>query len=124
MKSLTFLGRIIFAIPLIIFGVFHFLNAKSMADGILQGWPVNTVLVYITGLALVLAGVSIMFNLYARLSSLLLAGLLLVFILTLHLKGLGSSDEMIKQLAMSSFLKDMGLMGAALTYAGILGNKK
>ena len=121
MKSLTFLGRIIFAIPFIIFGVFHFLNAQSMADTMLQSWPVKTVLVYIAGLALVLAGVSIMFNLYARLASLLLAVLLLVFILTIHLKGIGSSDEMIKQLSMTALLKDTGLMGAALTYAGLLG---
>jgi putative oxidoreductase len=121
MKSFVFLGRVIFAVPFIVLGVLHFLNAKSMADVMLQGWPINTILVYITGLALLLAGVSIMFNLYARIASILLALLLLIFILTIHLKGLGSSDEMVKQMAMNSFLKDFGLMGAALTYAGILG---
>ncbi|MBN1416070.1 MAG: DoxX family membrane protein [Bacteroidales bacterium] len=121
MKSLTFVGRIIFAVPFVIFGVFHFLNAKSMADTMLQGWPVNTVLVYISGLALILTGVSIMFNLYARLASILLAALLLIFILTLHIKGIGSPDVIVKQLSMTALLKDMGLMGAALTYAGILG---
>jgi putative oxidoreductase len=121
MKSLTFVGRVIYAVPFIIFGVFHFLNAKGMADSMLQGWPVSTILVYIAGLGLILAGVSIMFNLYARLASVLLAILLLIFILTIHLKGLGSADEMIKQIALTSLLKDASLMGAALTYAGISG---
>ncbi len=119
MKSLTFLGRIIYAIPFIIFGVFHFLNAKGMADSMLQNWPFNMALVYISGLALILAGVSIMLNLYARVASLLLALLLLIIILTIHLKGIISVDAVLKQMATTSLLKDVALLGAALTYAGL-----
>ena len=84
--------------------------------GMLKGWPIAEGLVYISGLALILASVSIILNIKARLACLLLALLLLIFIVTLHLPAVMSGNQM----AMGSFLKDTALMGAALTYSGIL----
>jgi putative oxidoreductase len=116
MKTLTALGRFIFAIPFIIFGLNHFMHAPEMAGMVLKNWPIAEGLVYIVGLALILAGVSIIINVKARLASLLLALLLFIFIVTLHLPSLlhGNSSSLV------SLLKDMALMGASLTYAGIL----
>jgi putative oxidoreductase len=115
MKTLSTLGRFIYAIPFIVFGVLHFMNAGAMA-GIISKWPVAEGLVYISGLALILAGVSIIINVKARLASLLLALLLLIIILGIQLPAVMGGDQM----AMGSLLKDTALLGAALTYSGLL----
>jgi uncharacterized membrane protein YphA (DoxX/SURF4 family) len=115
MKTLSSLGRFIYAIPFFIFGLFHFMNAPAMS-GILSGWPIAEAFVYFSGLALILAAVSIVLNIKARLASLLLALLLLIIILVVHVPSvMGGSQE-----ATTSLLKDVALMGAALTYSGIL----
>ncbi len=116
MKALSSLGRFIFGIPFILFGVFHFMYASQMASSMLQGWPIAEGLVYISGLAILLAGVSIVINVKARLACLLLALLLLLFIVGVRLPAVAGGDQM----AMGHLLKDISLMGAALTYSGIL----
>ncbi|MFC2100506.1 DoxX family protein [Bacteroidota bacterium] len=113
MKQLTKAGKYIYAIPLIIFGVFHFMNASTMADFMLKEWPLATILVYLTGLALVLAGVSILINVQTKLAVLLLALLFLIFIIGIHIPNMASGNEM----SMSQMLKDLGLLGGALMIA-------
>jgi putative oxidoreductase len=115
MKALSVLGRFIYAIPLAVFGVFHFMNPHTTAS-LLKGWPIAEGLVYIVGLALILAAVSIIINVKARMACLLLALMLLIFILALHVPGVIKGNQM----AMVSLLKDSALMGAALSYASIL----
>jgi putative oxidoreductase len=115
MKAISTLGRFIFAIPLVVFGIMHFLYAKSMA-GIISDWPVAEGLVYISGLALILAGISIIINVKARLACLLLALFLLILIVGIHIPAVAGGNQM----AMSSLLKDTAILGAALTYSGIL----
>ena len=114
MKTLTALGRFIFAIPFIVFGLNYFMHAQEMADMVLKNWPVAEGLVYIVGLALILAGVSIIINVKARLASLLLALLLFIFIVAIHIPSILNGNNA------TNLLKDMALMGASLTYAGIL----
>jgi putative oxidoreductase len=120
MKFLSSLGRFIYAIPFILFGAFHFMKAAPMAHMVLKGWPVADGLVYVSGLAMILAGVSIIINVQARLACLLLALLLLIFILALHVPAVMHGDP--SGMAMGGLLKDTALLGAALTYAGILKN--
>ncbi len=109
------IARTLFAIPLIIFGLFHFVKGKDMAGFVLSGWPVAIVLVYIAGLGLILAGVSFIINKYVRLSGVLLALELLIFILAIHIPGL--MHEATMQMSLTSLLKDFGLMSAALFIA-------
>jgi putative oxidoreductase len=116
MKTLGSLGRIIFAIPFIVFGVMHFMNAEDMASDILTNWPIAEAIVYISGLAFILAGVSIITKIQAKIACLLLALLLLIIIATIHIPLVVGGDQM----AMSILLRDLGLLGASLTYASIL----
>ena len=103
-------GRIIFGLIFLVFGFFHFSGADMMAAWV-PGWlPAPKLLVYISGLGLIAAGVSIIIKVYARLATLLLALLLLLIILTMHIPGAAGGD----QAAMTMVLKDLGLMGAAL----------
>lgn len=96
------------------------MKAGDMAF-LVPGWvPGGAFWVYLTGLALIAAGVAIIAGKQAKNASLGLALLLLIFIVTVHLPGLGNPQMM--QMAMMALLKDLALMGAALTYAGILDN--
>jgi uncharacterized membrane protein len=111
MKTLTSnAGRIIFGLIFLAFGFFHFSGADMMAEW-MPGWmPASKILVYVSGLGLIAAGVSIIIKVYTKLATLLLALLLLLIILTLDLPGAAAGD----QTAMSMMLKDSGLLGAAL----------
>lgn len=115
MKFLSSLGRFLYAIPFVFFGLGHFAKAKDMAY-YLKGWPFAEIFVYVSGLALLLAGVSIIINLKAKLACQLLALLLLIFIVALHIPAHVGGDQM----AMVNIMKDLALLGAALTYSGIL----
>ncbi|MCX6234328.1 MAG: DoxX family membrane protein [Bacteroidetes bacterium] len=116
MKLISHLGRFIFAGVFIIFGLFHFMKGQAMAEYILPEWPVATILVYVAGAGMILAGVSIIINFKAQLASLLLALLLFIFILVLHLPKVLDGD----QLSTTMLLKDAAMMGAALYLAGNL----
>ncbi|MFQ6609422.1 MAG: DoxX family membrane protein [Fidelibacterota bacterium] len=108
-------ARIIFAIPFIIFGIMHFMNAGAMTDMVPSFVPGGVFWVYLTGLALILAGVSIIIQKYTHLASKLLAALLAIFVLTIHLPKLIGGDMM----AMAGLLKDFSMMGGALLIASL-----
>lgn len=115
MKTLSSLGRFIFAIPFIVFGILNFIDAAGMSV-MIGTWPTPEAWVYFSGLALILAGVSIIINVKARLATLLLALLLLIFIVAIHIPATLGGD----QKSVSILLRDISLLGAALTYSGIL----
>lgn len=120
LKPLTSAGKYLFAIPFIVFGFFHLTGANEMAADMLPGWPIGVYLIYLTGLALILAGGSIIINKMTSLAMFLLALLLFSFIITIHIPGLiGAADDQAMQISMTAFLKDFALMGAALSYAGL-----
>ncbi len=106
------LGKILFAVPFGIFGIMHFMNAGAMSG--MVPLPPQIVWVYITGAALIAACVSILINKKAKLATLLLGIMLLIFALSIHLAAVVGGDQM----AMGSLLKDVALAGAAFLYSG------
>ena len=118
MNAFLSLGRWLFAIPFAIFGLFHFLNAENMAMAVPDFLPARVVWVYLTGAGLIAAAVSMLSEKYDKLSSVLLAVMLLVFSLILHMKGaMYGATELAKSTSMGMLLKDMALAGAAMMYA-------
>ena len=115
MDTLTTTGaRVLYAIPMAIFGLFHFMNGEQMAAWVPSFIPGGVFWVYLTGVALLAAAVAILIQKKARLASLLLAVMLLIFVLTVHLPGVLAGNEM----SMPGLLKDVALAGAALGFAG------
>jgi putative oxidoreductase len=112
-------GRIAFAIPVFIFGIFHFMSADAMAGMVPYYIPGGILWIYISGAGLVAVSISIIINVQARLACLLLAGMLLIFILTIHLPNILGNDEMIKMMSMTNMLKDLAIAASALIIAGI-----
>jgi putative oxidoreductase len=111
MKAIIGLGKYFFAVPLFIFGIFHFMSADAMAGMAFgQVW-----LVYLTGLALIAAGASIIMGKMDKLAALLLALMLILFVVLVHLKGAMDGD----QGSTAALLKDIMLAGGALMYASM-----
>lgn len=111
------LGRILYGLPLLVFGLFHFMMAGGMAAMVPAFVPGGILWVYITGVALILAAVAIMANRMVGLAGLLLGIMLLSFALTVHLPLVLGGD----QLAMPNLLKDTALAGAAFYLAATSG---
>ncbi|WKV11382.1 DoxX family protein [Marivirga harenae] len=114
MNLIANIGRFLFAIPMVIFGVFHFVNTRSFQNVVPSFIPGQTFWVYLTGAALIAAGISILIKKQIQLVSNLLAIMLLIFAVFVHLPLAIDGD----QLAASSLLKDVALAGGAF----ILGN--
>lgn len=117
-------ARWIFALPFVMFGISHLMNADKMA-GIVDGkFPGDARMwVYVTGVCLVASGIAIAIKKFDRIAALGLALMLFVFIAVIHAPGLSESNEMTKMLSMVGLLKDMSLAGGALTYAGLATGK-
>lgn len=119
MKNLSTIGRILFAIPFGIIGLNHFL----MKDAFMKMMeatsfiPGGGFMILFTGFILIIASVSIILNKFIQISCFTLAGLLLIFILSIHIPGLFLENAEHQHLALFMLLKDMGLMGGALMIA-------
>lgn len=74
--------------------------------------------VYLTGLAMIAASVSLIIEKKTRLAGILLGIMLLIFVISIHIPGIMSEDQMASQQAMSNGLKDLALAGAAFYIAG------
>jgi putative oxidoreductase len=110
------IGRVVFGIIFCIFGSFHLIKGSQMAGAVPAWIPGGVIWVYVTGIILFLAGISILINKKASLLSLILAVLLLCFVLMIHLPQVLNGD----QTAMTSLLKDTALASAALFMSGVL----
>jgi putative oxidoreductase len=63
------IGRVVFGIIFCIFGSFHFIKGSQMAGAVPAWIPGGVIWVYVTGLILLLAGISILINKKASLLS-------------------------------------------------------
>jgi len=113
------IARVLFALPLGIFGLLHFMNSGGMSMMVPSFIPGGVFWVYVTGIALLAAAVAIIINRrFASLAALLLGVMLLIFALTIHLPGVMNPEMMMS--AMPNLLKDTALAGGAFAFAGIL----
>ncbi|MDP3556886.1 MAG: DoxX family protein [Bacteroidota bacterium] len=121
MKTFTaIVGRILFATPMLVFGLMHFMNASMMVG--MVPIPGGEFWIYFTGTALIAAALSIYIQKFTKLACLLLSLMLMIFVFTIHLPGVMSGDSTTMQMSMSALLKDSALSGAALILASVYSN--
>ena len=113
MNAILGLGRYLYALPMAIFGLFHFMNANDMAG--MVPLPGGVFWVYLTGAGLLAAAISILIGKWDKLGTALLGLMLIIFALSIHLKGVMDSSS---EDAMAMMLKDLALAGAAWMYSG------
>ena len=122
MKNLSTIGRILFAIPFAIFGLNHFLFLDFYIGTVSSFIPLGPYTIILTGIFLILASLSIIFNKYIKVSTILLSVLLLIFILTIHIPGLFDPEQW--KFALIELLKDTSLLGGSLMIAGMTFEKE
>jgi uncharacterized membrane protein len=103
------------ATVLIIFGIFHFLHPDDLLVYVPLFLPGGISWAYLVGASFVLVGLSFLTNRYVKITSYVLAGLLLFFILTIHVpNAINAGMPEYRQLALINILKDTAIMGFAL----------
>ena len=112
MDALPKLGQYLFAIPMAVFGIMHFMMADMMAG--MVPIPGGVLWVYLTGVALLAAAAAIVTGKQAANAALGLAVFLLLTALTVHLPTVLGGD----QGAMGQILKDVALAGGAMVLYG------
>ncbi len=115
MKNLATFGRILFALPFALFGINHFLMTDYYLGMLTSFVPLGGYTVLLTGLVMIGVSISIITKKFIRLSTLILAGLLFVFIVTIHIPHLFDGTD--KTPIFIALLKDISLMGGSLMIA-------
>ena len=108
------MGRILFSMVFIGSGMGHFMNMKEMSSfAESRGVPAAKVAVPVTGLMILLGGLSVLLGWHRFIG----AGLLVIFLVPtafmMH-PFWKETDPMAKQNEMAHFMKTLGLAGAAL----------
>jgi uncharacterized membrane protein YphA (DoxX/SURF4 family) len=117
MKNITTIGRILFALPFALFGINHFVQREYYLGMLTSFIPLGAYTIILTGIMLIVASVSIMTRKFVKFSTIMLAILLFIFIITIHIPHLFSDSD--KTVTIIALLKDISLMGGSLMIAGI-----
>ena len=114
MDVIILIGRILFGGFFLMSGINHFTKLEAMTGyAKYKKLPAAKLGVLISGLMLVIGGISIILGYYADLGALLLAIFLVLAAVIFH-NFWKETDATAKQNEMLGFMKDMALAGAAL----------
>ena len=114
MNAVMLIGRILFALTTVSFGLNHFRKLEAMIGyATFKKVPAAKASVALSGLLLVAGGVSVILGVYADLGALVLAIVLLVIAFKMH-DFWTQSDAQTKQAEMASFFKNISMVGGAL----------
>jgi uncharacterized membrane protein YphA (DoxX/SURF4 family) len=122
MKNVSAIGRILFALPFAVFGINHFVMMDYYLGTLTSFIPRSPYVMMLTGILLIAASLSIITRVMVRLSTILLAVMLLIFILTIHIPHLAAGYD--TEATLISLLKDISLMGGSLMIAGIYNDER
>ncbi len=120
MKNLNYIGRIFLALPFVLFGINHFIM-YDVFIGMLSSFIPNSVyLIFLAGGLMIVSGIGIIINKQVLFFCYVLAGLLVLFILTIHIPLMFENNDN-NHLSWFAFLKDLGLLGGLMI---IISNQK
>lgn len=121
MKHLHIISRIaiyLLALVMLVFGVIHFLYPRDMLVFVPDFLPGGIVWVYFVGAAFILVALAFLFNRMVKMAAYLLAGILVIFIVTIHLPNyMNAGDKEMKRGALINLLKDTAIACFALHIA-------
>ena len=116
-KSIKLISRIIMALPIAIFGLFHLTNGHAVSAAVPAWLPGPMFWVYLTGTFHILYAIFAIGNIrYAAWFALIMAGLLFFYAFLIHLPGMlaAGKDQMKSMGEMINMLKDTVMGGGAL----------
>lgn len=114
MDIVLIIGRVLFALMLVTGGLNHFTKAEAMAGyAAHKGVPQPKLANLVSGLMLLLGGLSIILGVWADLGALLAAAVLLAMAVMMH-DFWKAADPQAKQMETISFFKNVSMAGGAL----------
>ena len=116
LAGLPKVGRILFAVPLLAFGVQHFLYARFIATLVPAWIPGRLFWAYFVGVAFVAAALSIAAQKAARLSAILLGLMFFLWVLILHLPRVAAAPHNGNE--WTSLFVALAMSGGSLLVAG------
>lgn len=115
-------ARVLFGGVLAFMGLNHFMQPDELAGyADAKGLPAPAIMVYGSGLLLVVGGLAIVAGVYPAAGAAAVAAFLLASALTVHNFWAVPDDQQQEQL--THFLKNVALAGAALAFAAIAGQE-
>ncbi|GGN91762.1 DoxX family protein [Nocardia rhizosphaerihabitans] len=119
MSVIVLIGRILFSALFIGAAIGHLSAAKATAQyAASRGVPSPTAAVYSSGVAMLVAGTSVLLGVWGDLGSLILVGFLVPTAFLMHAFW-KETDAETKQHEMVHFNKDIALAGAALVFFAV-----
>src|SRR5260370_14384705 len=109
-------GRLFLTIPLAVFGTEDFTNTADVAKGVPRWFPAHVFWVYLVGIALIAAALSITIQIQSPLAATLLGAMFFSFVLLIDIPGIiaHASNRFFWALG----LREIAFSGGALAYAG------
>ena len=115
------LGRILFALVFIGSGIGHLTQTEGSAQyASYKKVPNAKLMVQLSGVAMLLGGIAVIFGIWLDLAGLLLAILVLVMAFVMH-RFWEETDQQTKQVEQAHFMKNVSMAGGGLILAAIGG---
>ena len=111
-------GKYFFAITMAAFGIDHFLYTDFVATLVPSWMPAHVFWTYFAGAALVLAGVAIIANMYARIAAALLGVMIFLWLILLHIPRAIADPHSGNGNEWTSVFEALAFSGIALLVAG------
>lgn len=111
----------VFGIPWLVFGAQHLLYVDFVAKLVPAYFPAQWFWAYLTGAAMIAAGLSFIGNVKARLAAVLLGTMLLLFILLLHSQTIARGASAVNW---TRALQDLSIAAAAFMLTGIMSKRE
>lgn len=115
LDRIVFLGPLLLAIPMAVFGGDHFMAAPFVANAVPSWIPGHLFWAYFVGAALIAAALSLATNIHPRLSAALLGIMIFIFVLTIHIPSCFATP--FDKTRLTIVLRDSTLAAAALAFA-------
>ncbi|MFQ5949023.1 MAG: DoxX family protein [Acidimicrobiia bacterium] len=115
MSALFLIGRILFVLIFVGSGMGHFTNPGMVQYAESKGVPAAKLMVWLTGLAMILGAVSILLWRYVEVGTWLIVAFLLTAAFKVH-DFWAVQDPMQKQVEMAQFMKNLSMAGAAIVF--------
>ncbi|TRZ73993.1 MAG: DoxX family protein [Actinobacteria bacterium] len=114
MNAVMLIGRTLLAFMFIASGLNHFTKAEAMAGyAAYKKVPSPKFANLLSGIVMILGGLSVILGIYADLGAVVLAALLIIMALKMHAFW-SETDATAKQTEMIGFLKNISMAGGAL----------
>lgn len=122
MNIVMIIGRVLFALIFIASGINHFTKSQAMTGyAQFKKVPAAKAAVLLSGIVLLLGGISMVIGIYADLGALALAVALIVMALKMH-DFWTQTDPQAKQTETIAFFKNLSMAGAALFLFALVAN--